>query len=151
MSKLKFLTILSVVLALINIVLIGFFLFGPHHGKREHEPKKYIVQQLNLDKEQVDQYDVLIEAHQRERRTLNRKILELRNQLYPVALKEVDLTKKNAILAQLKLLHQDLELVHLGHFEELKKICRADQEKQFDVLVDELTHLFAAKRQKKKD
>lgn len=150
MSKLKFLTLLSVLLAIINIALISFFLFRPHHRGHQNEPKKYIIEQLNLDKEQVVQYDVLITAHQKERKTLNKKVMELRNQLYSAALKEADPSKKNEILTQLKSVHQDLELLHLGHFEELKKICRTEQGKQFDALVDELTRLFVAKHQKKK-
>ena len=149
MSKIKFLTLLSAMLAIINLVLIGFFLLGPAHGKNQHEPKKYIVKQLDLDKEQVAQYDVLIEGHQKERKGLNKKIMELRNQLYPIALKDGDASKKDQILVQLNVVHQDLERLHLAHFEALKKICRADQIQQFEALVDELTHLFARKRHKK--
>jgi hypothetical protein len=150
MSKLKFLTLLSITLAIINIVLVGFFLLGPRHGKKQHEPKKHIIKQLNLDEEQVGQYDLLIEEHQKKRKVLNKKNMELRNELYIVTLKEVNLSKKNEILAQLTLVRQDLELVHLGHFEQLKKICREDQQEQFEALVDELTHLFDAKHKKKK-
>ncbi|MBL4648876.1 MAG: hypothetical protein JKY03_04025 [Aureispira sp.] len=150
MSKVKFLTILSATLAIINIALISFFLLGPPHGKNKNAPKEYILKQLNLDKEQVAQYDVLIEIHQKKRMTLNQNIMELRKELYPIALKDGDISKKEQILAQLESAHQDLELVHLEHFEEVKRICRADQRKQFDALVDELTHLFAKKRPKKK-
>ena len=150
MSKLKFLTLLSSTLAIINIVLIGFFLFEPHRGKKADGPKEYIIKQLNLDKEQVKQYDVLIKEHQQQRKALNQKIMELRKQLYPIALKQANESKTNEILAQLKVVHQDLEAANLGHFEQLKKICQADQSEQFDALVDELAHLFAAKHRKKK-
>ncbi len=150
MSKIKFLTLLSVVLAIINLALIGFFLLGPADGKKKPEPKKYILKQLNLDKEQVAQYDVLIEAHQKERIVLNKKIMELRNQLYPIALKDGDVSKKDQMLVQLDVVHQDLERLHLAHFEALKKICRADQIQQFEALVDELTRLFVGKRHKNK-
>jgi hypothetical protein len=150
MSKIKFLTLLSVALAIINLVLIGFFLLGPAHGKEKNAPKEYILKQLNLDVEQVAKYDVLIEAHQKDRKALNRKIMTLRNELYPIALKDENASKKDQVLVQLASVHQDLELLHLGHFEELKKICREDQKKDFDALVDELTHLFGAKHPKKK-
>lgn len=150
MSKVKFLTLLSATLALINIALIGFFLLRPQHGKKRNSPKAYILKQLNLDKEQVAQYDGLIEMHQKKRRALNQQIMELRKELYPVVLKEENLVRKDQILVQLNAVHQNLELLHLEHFEQVKKICRVDQRKQFDALVDELTHLFAAKRQKKK-
>lgn len=150
MSKVKFLTILSVTLGLINIVLIGFFLLKPPHGHKNSEPRKYILKQLNLDKEQVAQYDGLIEVHQKKRRALNQQMMELRRELYPIVLKEGNLSKKDQMLVQLKSVHEKLELLHLDHFEQVKKICRADQRKQFDALVDELTHLFATKRQKKK-
>lgn len=151
MSKLKFLTILSVGLAVINIALIAFFLFGRHGEKRQDAPKEHIVKQLNLDKKQVDQYDVLIKAHQKKRKGLNEKMMELRNQLYPIALKDVNESKKNEILIQLQGVYQDLEVANLEHFEDLKKLCRADQNEQFDALVDELAHLFVAKRRKKKN
>lgn len=150
MSKVKFLTRLCAALAIINIVLIGFCLLRPPHMKNKNAPKAYILNQLNLDEKQVAQYDGLIEAHQKNRRVLNAKIMALRKDLYPVALKRGDVSKKDALLVQLNSAHQDLELLHLGHFEQLKKICRIDQREKFDVLVDELTHLFAAKYPKKK-
>ncbi|CAA6799369.1 MAG: Unknown protein [uncultured Aureispira sp.] len=118
--------------------------------KNDNAPKTYILNQLNLDEEQVAQYDGLIGAHQKKRRVLNEKIMALRKELYPVALKGGDVSKKDTLLAQLNSAHQDLELLHLGHFEQLKKICRIDQRENFDVLVDELTHLFAAKHPQKK-
>jgi protein CpxP len=150
MSKVTFLTILSATLVLINIALIGFFLLKPQHGNKKNEPKAYILKHLNLDKKQAVQYDGLIEVHQKERNALNQEIMELRRKLYPIVLKEGDLSKKDQILVQLKSVHEKLELLHLEHFEQVKEICRPDQRKQFDALVDELTHLFARKRQKKK-
>lgn len=146
MSKVKFLTILSSTLAIINLVLIGFFLLGPHQGKNNVGPKQYILKQLNLDKEQAAQYKVLIVTHQKGRIALNEKIMALRNQLYIAALKENDASKKNQVLSELKILHQQLEVLHLEHFEQLKKICRTDQLKHFDGLVDELTQLFITKK-----
>jgi hypothetical protein len=150
MSKVKFLTILSATLAIINIALIGFFLLGPHPGKNKDGPKEYIQKKLNLDKGQIAQYDGLIESHQKKRIAINKKIMKLRKELYPITLKEGDISKKGQILVQLNSAHQDLELLHLEHFEEVKKICRVDQHKQFGALVDELTHLFAKKHQKRK-
>jgi Spy/CpxP family protein refolding chaperone len=146
MSKVKFLTILSSTLAIINLVLIGFFLLGPHHGNNKNAPKEYILKQLDLDEDQVAQYEVLIVAHQKGRIALKEKIMALRNQLYIAALKENDASKKNQVLSELKILHQQLEVLHLEHFEQLKKICRANQLKHFDGLVDELTQLFITKK-----
>ena len=151
MSKVKFLTLLSVTLVLINIVLIGFFLLRRPHRKMIDGPKMYIFNQLNLDEKQVAQYDSFVVEHQIKRNTLNEKIMGLRKELYPVVLKDGNISKKDQILVQLSAAHQDLELLHLRHFEQLKEICRIDQRKQFDVLVDELTHLFATKGQEKED
>jgi len=151
MSKVKFLTILSIALAVINLVLIGFFLSRPHHGKYKDVPKEYIVKQLNLDKKQVLQYDILIEEHQGKRNVLNEKIMMFQNELYPVVLKEGNVAKKDEILIQLNSIHQELETLHLDHFEQLKKICRADQINQFQALVDKLTDLFLAESHKNKD
>lgn len=148
MSKVKFLTILSVVLVVTNLALIGFLLSRP--SDKKERPKNYLVKHLNLSQEQINEYDRLIKTHQEGRKASNRKLLELRNKLYIAVLKEQDIVKKEDVLNQLDAVHREQEVLHLSHFEALRKLCKGEQLKQFEILVEELTELFAGRRHKNK-
>lgn len=147
MNKVKFLTILSAILLITNLVLIGFLLSSKPKGGKQG-PKNYVIKHLNLNQDQIKEYDNLIEVHQKGRKALNSKILELRNQLYVAVLKEHDDSKRMEGLNELNLVHNELEVLHLTHFAALEKICKGDQSKHFETLVEELTNLFAAKKHK---
>ena len=149
MSKIKLLTIAVVGLFLLNAGIITFMFLRtpPRPGEdrpplRKEEPRKAIVQLLHFDKEQEDQYTELIDRHQALIRDLDDKIAETKNELYQTLSSE-NTAVKDSLLLTLADLQKQVESVHYGHFQEIKKICRPDQLRDFDKLTKELSSLFS--------
>lgn len=145
MNKLKFLTIASITLLLINLLLVGFIVLRPLWKKKNIGPKDYIVKRLNLNEAQIKQYDVWIEAHQNKRKELNKKIIKNRQLLYQQLVTNTP-EIPNRFIDELGMIQQELEILHWKHFQDLKLLCTEDQLKEFNLLVDELAILFASKK-----
>lgn len=144
MNKVKFLTITSIVLLLLNLGFVGFIFFGPH-VRYQQGPKIHIIKKLGLDAAQIEAYEVIIKTHQNKVKEINDKIVALKKELYQCLSDESKKTSKDSIVNELGELQKEMELAHLGHFSELKTICKADQLGEFDSLVLELEELFSTK------
>jgi dsDNA-binding SOS-regulon protein len=149
MSKIKLLTIAVIGLFLLNAGIITFMFLRnplrPDEGRppvRKEAPRKAIVQMLHFDKEQADQYKELIDLHQALIRNLDDKIAETKNELYQTLSTE-NTAAKDSLLLTLANLQKQVESVHYGHFQDIKKICRPDQLPDFDKLTKELAGLFS--------
>jgi hypothetical protein len=149
MSKIKLLTIAVIGLFLLNIGIITFMLLGNHIrpglGKpplQREAPREAIIQMLHFDKEQAVQYKELIVQHQALIRELDDKIAETKNELYQTLSTENSAIKDSLqfVLADLQ---KQVESVHYGHFQDIKKICRPDQLSDFDKLTKDLSRLFS--------
>lgn len=138
MNKIKFLMGLVVGLCIVNIGLMAFILFRPPvmHDER---PRELIIQKLNFDKEQVAQYDKMISAHRDSVHSLERQIHDAKNQLYGSLVRG---TLKDSLMSKLGELQQRIEMVHYNHFMDIKKLCRAGQQQQFNELTTELADYF---------
>lgn len=149
MSKIRLLTIAVIGLFLLNMGMITFMFlripslpgegWPPFH---KEAPRKAIVQMLHLDKEQSDQYKELIDQHQGLIRDLDDKIAETKNELYKTLSTE-NTPVKDSLLLTLADLQKQVEYLQYSHFQEIKKICRPDQLRDFDKLAKELSRLFA--------
>jgi protein CpxP len=149
MSKIKLLTIAVIGLFLLNIGMITFMLLRnpprPGAGRpplHKEAPREAIIQMLHFDKEQADQYKQLIDQHQSSIRDLDDKIAETKNQLYQTLSTENKIVK-DSLLLTLADLQKQVESVHYGHFQDIKKICRPDQLRDFDKLTKDLSRLFS--------
>ena len=149
MSKIKLLTIAVIGLFLLNAGIITFMLLRnpplPGEGgppMHKDAPRKAIVQMLHFDKEQEGQYKELIDQHQALIRDLDDKIADTKNELYQTLSSE-NTAAKDSLLLTLADLQKLVESVHYGHFQEIKKICRPDQLRDFDKLTKELSSLFS--------
>jgi hypothetical protein len=149
MSKIKLLTIAVIGLFLLNAGIITFMFFRnppqPGEGRppmRKEAPREAIIQMLHFDKEQADQYKQLIDQHQSSIRDLDDKIAETKNQLYQTLSTENKIVK-DSLLLTLADLQKQVESVHYGHFQDIKKICRTDQLRDFDKLTKDLSRLFS--------
>jgi hypothetical protein len=141
MNKIKFLKIAVGSLLLINLGLIGFLFLGPHHPPH-HNPKSFIIDKLHLDKEQVLLFEGLIEEHRSKRKEMHQEIMHLKNELYKTLTAEGKATAQEALINELGKAQQAFEQLNLAHFGALKKICRSEQLKDFDALMEELGELM---------
>lgn len=153
MNKIKFLMVIVVGLCLINIGLMAFIFFrqppgppdremhGPPGMHPEDRPRHLVIQKLDFDAAQIRQYDTLIEAHRAAVRNLEDSIRAAKNELY-ATLNGNDGAAKDALLAKLGSLQQQMELIHYSHFEDIKKLCSPQQLEKFKELTADLAAYF---------
>lgn len=149
MTKIKLLTIAVVGLLLVNIGILAFlFLRKPMHPPGERSirgnvtPKNIIIERLHFDKEQVIQYEKLIELHQQELRDLDGQIRATKNQLYSTLANDSN-AGKDSLQAKLGEIQKQIEATHYNHFTEIKKLCKPEQLESFNALTHDLAKFFA--------
>lgn len=141
MNKTKFLTTALVVLVLLNLGTLTFILFGqpPHPPKQD--PRSVIIERLHLDQKQIEQYQLLIEQHQRQTNRIAKQIADDKNELFRL-LETDDTLMRHSLLDHLGHLHRQMDVVNVDHFLEIKKMCTPDQLLLFNDLTKELASLF---------
>jgi protein CpxP len=150
MEKTKLLTIAVIGLLLINLGTLGFLLLTnkqhrPPHGGRP-EPKEIIIEKLNLDKNQQNDYAKLIQWHRGEITRLDDNVRQAKNELYSQLNEtETNAKTKDSLIAVINSNQKQIEQTHFKHFEDIKKLCRKDQMENFNDLTEELARIFAPK------
>lgn len=144
MKKNKLLILSVIVLITINLVLVAFILFrAPHHPKHGG-PRNIIIERLQFDNNQIDQYDVFIKKHRSDITSIEEQILTNKNQLYSLLQEEkVDTLKRDSLIALISELHIQIENVNFNHFGEIKSLCTPEQLNDFNLLVNEIAQLFS--------
>jgi periplasmic protein CpxP/Spy len=144
MGKLKLLSIAVIGLLVMNLCIVGFLFLRkpplpPEGGApfANETPKKKIIELLYFDKEQVTQYEELIQQHRESIKSLRDSLREAKSNLYH-KLKEGNDTDKDSLINELGTLQEKIEAVHYNHFVEIKKLCRPDQLGNFNTLTGAL-------------
>ena len=156
MSKMKLMGIAVGGLILINLALLAFLFFVKPPRPAEMQPggrppfagegpKQIIIERLHFDKDQVSQYEIIIQQHQNAVREADKQIRETKNDLY-ATLSSGNIAAKDSLQNQLAQLQRQIETAHYNHFEAIKKICRPEQLPYFNDLTKELAHFFAPQR-----
>jgi hypothetical protein len=145
MNKLKLLSIAAAGLLIINILLVvTLFMRKPHPN---HEgPKKLIIEKLHFDEQQIKAYDTMVEWHRAEIKKSDEQILKLKNALYSHLNEEIDQHTKDSLICAITRVQTFIEQTHYKHFEDIKKLCNANQQKDFEALTQEIASLFGKPR-----
>ena len=159
MNKTKLLVILVVALFVLNVVLVGFLVFGGSNGglmssknQGQVQPKFVIIKKLNFNDYQIKKYQILIDAHRFQIRTTEVKIKNLKNKLYALLKNDVvNDTIKNQLIDSLLVCQNKIELTHFSHFKEIKMLCNKTQLVQFKALTADLSKLFPRRQKQKHD
>jgi Spy/CpxP family protein refolding chaperone len=151
MNKPKLLTIAVVGLLLLNLGMITMFLFKgkpPRHegGKQGEGPKKIIIERLNFDEGQQQQYEVIITEHRSKTKELNKRSRELHDELYSLLKNNaIDKTISDSLIKTIAENQKAIDNLNFDHFQKIKAICKDGQIENFNGLVLDLTHLFGPK------
>lgn len=141
MTKLKFLSITSILLLVANLMLVGFLVaHGPHPEKRE--PKEVIIKALQLDKNQVVEYQKLIAWHRQHLEPLLQQMGALKNQLYSSLQDTQAAASNDSLIVEIGKVQMEMERVHCQHFRDIGKLCRPEQLPAFDALCSRISKLF---------
>ena len=145
MNKNRFYLSVIAALLLSNLLLAGFLFFSPTDKKRmDHEgPKNIIIKKLNLDDQQIRQYELLIHAHRKLIDEKDREIMSLKNNLYALLpSSENNETIRDSLINKLGTVQREIESIHFSHFQEIKKLCLPEQLSAYDKLAEEISTLF---------
>ncbi|MEZ4690304.1 MAG: hypothetical protein R3A12_09035 [Ignavibacteria bacterium] len=154
MTKIKLLSIAVIGLILINLVLLTFLFLRkppPHPPDRQpplserRGPAEMIIKELHFDKDQVSQYEKLIDVHKNTIKELDDSIRITKNDLYKT-LENDNTSEKDSLVNRLSNLQKQIETVHYDHFADIKKICRPDQINYFNELISKLAEFFSPKK-----
>lgn len=152
MSKIKFLTLASLLLLLFNLGLIAFIIYGKKHPLLHEGPRNIIIEQLKFDKSQIAQYDTLISKHRKDIRAKHDEILQLRKELYQQLNFATNAKMKDSLSLEVGKAQTAIEHIHFAHFEDIKALCKDQQKQYFEQLTRELADYFNDKKlPKKKD
>lgn len=140
MTKIRVLSIGIVCLMILNITLIiVVFIGGPKPFKA---PRNFIIEKLEFTPTQVLMYEDLIVGHQASVSSNEKEIKNLKKALYETLITN-DKIRQLELLNEISKSKQKIELIHLKHFEEIKGICKPEQQEQFMNLIEDLPRLFA--------
>lgn len=153
MTKLKLLSIAVIGLLILNVCIVGFlFLRRPParlQGPPPFEvdgPKNKIVEILQLDREQVVEYEKLIDQHKNAIKLLDDSIKETKSNLYKT-LAEEDSFMKDSLINKLTTLQKEIETTHYDHFSKIRKLCKPEQLEHFNRLTHELANFFGSTKE----
>lgn len=151
MEKTKLLRVSVIALLLLNFGILFFLFFTeskkesvPTHFGNRREPKAIIIEKLHLDNQQINDYQLLINWHRSQIRSLEDTIRNSKNELYLLLNNEpIDLAKKDSLIDHLSQLQKEIESTHFKHFQDIKKLCTKEQLKDYESLTKELSRIFS--------
>jgi Spy/CpxP family protein refolding chaperone len=149
MSKLQILVASVIILMLANITLLCILFFntqpkplsqsppdlGPNRG-----PRNYIIQQLELDENQIQQYDSLIVIHRREIALAEAAFLQTKTALYQSIGTQ---NSADSLFNQVAQLQVQIEQIHISHFTALSTLLKPKQLAAFQQLRGQLASFFS--------
>jgi periplasmic protein CpxP/Spy len=142
MNKVNLLSFFCVVLLLTNLGLIWFVISHKPGEHKKEGPKKIVIEKLSFDENQIKAYDKLIDWHRTEIKKSDKKMLELKNQLYATMLTEGTFNTKDSLINEIGTLQITIEQIHYKHFKDIKQLCKPEQLKAFEKFSTEITNLF---------
>jgi protein CpxP len=137
-TKNKLLWLVIILLLIANTVTLVLFWTG-RNQQPSTAPEKlgdFITKELSLDSTQQRQYQQLIQAHRASAAPMRRRLADLKDSLF-MLLKQVNPsdTAKNAATAQIAAATQQLERLHIDHFQQVRALCTPAQQQKFDSLL----------------
>lgn len=144
-SKIKVLTILVVFLLCINVGIVAGMLTITDWKEielrrdRKHGPKQFIINQLQLTKEQQIVFESLKDEHFNEMIRIRKEIKASKSALYDLLKEmETDSIKYNQLMSDIIRCEARLEKITFMHFKKLRAICNPSQQQQFDIIIDKV-------------
>lgn len=157
MERTKLLTLIIIGLLILNLFTISVVWFKsssaqlldhpdlPPPGREE--PSTLIIRRLHFNEQQQRQYRELVAEHQDRTQQLNNQAAQLYRTYYGLlASPSVDTVRANSINQEIAHNQQVTAQLNFSHFQQIKALCRPDQQGYFTNLVDELAHLFGRRQ-----
>ena len=150
-AKNKWLTGLVILLLAANAVTITLFWMGrTRTGPLPQLPPPntdYLVKELKLDTAQQRQLQELVQAHRAASEKMRLEIKNGKDSLFEgVKRPAASDSTSRLIAARVSQKISELDLLTLDHFRQIRAICRPDQQKRFDEVIEEVIRRMAPSR-----
>jgi hypothetical protein len=150
MEKTKLLTIAVIGLLILNIVTVTFLWLGRHHpplhgfgeGRNGRPPAAaFLIKELNFDENQTASYDRLREAHHQKNERLQDVLRQNREALFSGIA-----TNDTSKIAEIGEIQKEFDRSTFLHFQEVRTLCRPDQQPKFDQIIGEVLRIMGNKQ-----
>jgi Spy/CpxP family protein refolding chaperone len=148
-TKNKLLVWLVALLLVANAATITLFWLG--RNKRPPEPKgsprEFLSKELSLDTKQQAQLEELVKEHRSAAEQVRPKIREAKEAFFEL-LKQPGVTDsaKQAAAKLVSVQAETLDLLTFGHFQKIRALCNADQQKKFDAIIQDVVRMLGQPR-----
>lgn len=144
-AKNKLLTWLVLLLLVANAATIAMFWMNKKNGPPppKGSPKEFLVKELKLDTAQQAQLEELVKEHRKAAEGLREKTKAAKEAFFEL-LKQQDVTDsvKQAAAKAVSLNTEALDLLTLTHFQKVRALCNAGQQKKFDEIIHDITRMM---------
>ncbi len=132
------------ILLVFLIVVNGFFLFR-HFDKPAHRkggnPMSFVVNELDFNAGQMDQFRLLGEKHHKDMRHISDAIKQLKDELFSnISKLDVDRSKIDIITDKIGQFEKEKDLKMFYHFQAIQNICDSGQKRKFNQLIKDALH-----------
>jgi len=144
-AKNKLLTWLVVLLLIANAATITMFWLGSGrplpNGKGT--PQEFLVKELKLDARQQRLFEVLRKEHHDSAMILREAVKQAKDSFFNL-LKQASVTDSIKLVKanNVSAITQQLDLLTLDHFQKIRTICSAEQQKKFDQIINRVVGMF---------
>src|SRR5215217_5846986 len=137
-SKLNWLVIAVILLAVVNLAFLGFIWFEQKEKEQIREQPKdardYLVTELNLNNKQQQQFDSLRKIHFQQMNTDRNEMRKLKDAFFG-QLQNDSNSAANGLGQQIGDLQTKIDLNTFHHFAALRSICSNEQKQKFDKII----------------
>ena len=158
MESNRFLKLVIIILLLVNIATLTFMWTGRGHHEGHMPPPpiprhggpgtafEFLVHQLNFDEAQVKQFEALRSAHRQSAEQIRDKNRKMHHRFFDL-LKNLpaDSVLSMQLADSMALCQKQIEMLTFNHFKELRGICKPDQQKKFDEVINQALEMLAPK------
>jgi len=153
MENPRFLKITIIVLLLVNIATLCFMwvshnrhggahLPPPHHGRGGPNAFEFLVHELKLDESQVKQFEEMRNQHHKNVQDVQEKSHDMHHRFFDLLAKN-DSTSAVQLADSMAQYQKQIELLTFNHFMKVRAICKPDQQKKFDEVINEALRMMA--------
>ena len=151
----RWLSIVTIILLLANVVTL-FMLWSNRNEQSKNagtpqqmpaQPFEYISKELNLDQSQQEAYKKLRDQHQAVQRLMQDSIRKAKDVFFELLQKPgvsdslLRVTDKRSTD-----LVAEMDIITFKHFQQVRELCKPEQQKRFDAIIKEVLHRMSGPR-----
>jgi len=144
-AKNKLLTWLVLLLLVANAATITMFWLGRAKvpPRRNGKPQEFLVKELNLDSLQQSTFELLRREHKDSAEILRAQVKQEKESFFAL-LKQSNVTDsmKTAAAKRVSVITEKLDLLTLNHFQQVRAICKPEQQKKFDEIINQVIEMI---------